>query len=66
MKKRVLIIMAMLVWIAGGTTLVAQWAEYHADVLPQDDPGKSHADSESEDRDRRNQPRQRSHSRGVS
>jgi len=39
MKKRVLIIMAMLVWIAGGTTLVAQWAEYHADVLPQDDPG---------------------------
>lgn len=31
--------MAMLLWIAGGTGLVAQWAEYHADVLPQDDPG---------------------------
>lgn len=38
MKKNVLSIVLTLVFFAGGTNLNAQWAEYHGDVLPQDDP----------------------------
>lgn len=37
MKKNVLSIILTLVFFAGATSLQAQWMEYHADVLPQDD-----------------------------
>jgi len=37
MKKNLLTILAMLALMAGGTSIMAQWAQYNADALPEDD-----------------------------